>query len=110
MIFCFIVGYSDALTLKTDDSCPKCSRLGKQELFKFGNISCSLKKEIVQVFATIGLFADETMGGGGLLSYDTLVLAASGAAVGIFALVQKLQRKDILYWSKKIAIQTYFLY
>ena len=36
------------------------------------------------MFATIGLFADETMAGGGLLSYDTLVLAASGAAVGIF--------------------------
>ena len=32
------------------------------------------------------------MGGGGLLSYDTLVLAASGAAVGIFALVQKIHK------------------
>ena len=51
-----------------------------------------MKKEIVQVFATIGLFADETMGRGGLLSYDTLVLAASGAAVGIFALVQKIHK------------------
>ena len=44
------------------------------------------------MFATIGLFAEETMGGGGLLSYDTLVLAASGAAVGIFALVQKIHK------------------
>ena len=36
------------------------------------------------MFANIGLFSDKTMAGGGLLSYDTLVLAASGAAVGIF--------------------------